>query len=71
MITTDEPYDWAVRFSAELLLIFAFALVLLPSLWKLAMSRPGLIIVFSRVSSKKNLLIIFYNPKNISSIFYM
>jgi hypothetical protein len=33
------------------LLCFAFMLVMLPALWKLAMSRPGLIIVFSRVSS--------------------
>jgi hypothetical protein len=47
-----EPNDWIIRLSAELLLIFAFMLILLPSLWKLAMSRPGLIIVFSRVSGK-------------------
>jgi hypothetical protein len=48
-----EPYDWILRFSMEVLLISTFILVLLPSLWKLAMSRPGLIIVFSRVSSHK------------------
>jgi hypothetical protein len=46
----QEPYDWIIRFSVEIVLIFIFILVLLPSLWKLAMSRPGLIIVFSRVS---------------------
>jgi hypothetical protein len=45
----EEPNDWAIRFSVEMLLIFAFSLVLLPALWKLAMARPGLIIVFSRV----------------------
>jgi hypothetical protein len=48
----SEPYDLAIRFSVEVLLIFTFALVLLPSLWKLAMSRPGLILVFSRVSGE-------------------
>jgi hypothetical protein len=47
-----EPYDWAIRFSTEILLIFIFILVLLRPLWRLAMSRPGLIIVFSRVSGK-------------------
>jgi hypothetical protein len=53
-MNVQEPYDWIIRFSAEVLLIFTFALVLLPSLWKLAISRPGLIIVFSRVSSKNS-----------------
>jgi hypothetical protein len=50
----QEPYDWIIRFSAEIVLIFTFMLLLLPALWKLAMSRPGLIIVFSRVSSNKH-----------------
>jgi hypothetical protein len=54
----QEPYDWIVRFSVEVFLIFTFALILLPSLWKLAMSRPGLIIVFSRVSDKKKIRIL-------------
>jgi hypothetical protein len=36
------------------LIIFTFIFVLLPSLWKLAMSRPGLIIVFSRVIQNYN-----------------
>jgi hypothetical protein len=49
-----EPYDWVIRFSIELLLIFVFAFALLPSLWKLVMSRPGLIIVFSRVSRSRS-----------------
>jgi hypothetical protein len=50
------PDYWIIRIPVDVLMIFAFVLVLLPSLWKLTISRPGLILVFSRVSKKKIIL---------------
>jgi hypothetical protein len=47
-----KPADWRVRAGLNVLVFLLFCFILLRPLWKLAMARPGLIIVFSRVTIK-------------------
>ena len=45
-----QPYDWVLRFALEFSLFLILVFFLLRPLWKLAVSRTALIIVFSRVN---------------------